>query len=117
MLTEVAPILRHERDPLVAETLFHNVGRFKLAPARERPVPVHHAVAGQAAPHGVLEGPPDDPGRPAAPEVLGDVAVRGHAARRNVRNDGPDALEKRPVGDCQTSLRSRLTVLRRRQGQ
>ena len=87
-------ILRHERDLLTAEPILHHAGRLEVAPAREHSVPVHHAVAGQAAAHRLVEGPPDDAGRLAAPQVLGDVAVRGHAARRDLCHHLSDTPKK-----------------------
>ncbi len=77
---EVHPIFRDKGHPLAAKPLLHHTGRLEVAPARQHPVAVHHAVARQVAPHRVLQRPAHDPGRPAAPMVSGNVAVGSHAA-------------------------------------
>jgi len=92
---EVHLVFGHERDPFAAQPLRHYTGRFEVAPARQHPVAVHHAVAGQVAPHRVLQRPAHDPGRPPPPQVRGDVAVGGDAAHRDLRDDTPDGIIER----------------------
>jgi hypothetical protein len=46
-------------------------------------------IVSRAAVPGLLRPPPS--------QVRGDVAVGGDATGRNLRDDGPDALEKRPA--------------------
>ena len=94
MFVEIDAVLRHERDALAAQPLLHDPGRFEVTFAREHPVAIHHAVAGQVGAHRLVEGPPDRPGRPTTPEVLGDIAVGSNAARGDLGDDGPDALEE-----------------------
>ena len=94
MFVEIDAVLRHERNALAAQPLLHDPGRFEVALAGEHSVAVHYAVARQAAPHRFVERPADGAGRPSPPQVLGNVAVGGDAARGNLGDDGPNAFEK-----------------------
>ena len=89
--------------PLGAEPLLHDRRGLEVEPPRERPLPVHDAVAGDG-PRGPPPRPrtarppsaptPDGPRAPPDAEVPGHVPVGRDAARRDLADDGPDALEE-----------------------
>jgi hypothetical protein len=95
VLAEGDAIGSYERHAFAPEALLHDVRGLEVALAGQHAVAIYHAVAGQVGPDRFVEGPPDNPGRPPAPEVLGDVAIRGDTTRRDPGNDLPDALEER----------------------
>ena len=52
---------------------------------------------GRSVPTASLSAPPHSAGGAPAPQVRGNVAVGGDAARRNLGDNGPDALEEGSV--------------------
>ena len=70
------------------------MGFLEVAFVRQHPLPVRLAWAGRVGSPYFGERPADDPGRPTTPEMLGDVAVGGDAARGDLGDDGPDALKE-----------------------
>lgn len=83
-----------ERHTLAAEPLLHHVRGFEEPCARERSVPIHHAVARKPGSNGSIECPANRSGRSASPDILGDVSVGRHATCWDLGEDLPDAFVK-----------------------
>lgn len=92
VFVEGHPIVVDEGNPLAPEALLHDGGRFEVALAGEAAVAVDDAVAGKAGADRRVQGPAHHPRSAAAAQVLGDIAVGGDAAGRNLGDDVPDAF-------------------------
>lgn len=94
MLLKVHATIFRKRDAFTAKSLLHYVRSLEVEPAAERTKTVYYAVARQRGAGGGIHRPSHRPGRASRAQILGDVAVGRDAARGNLRNDIPDAVEK-----------------------
>jgi hypothetical protein len=100
-----------ERDAFTPQTLFHDVGAFKVPLTGERAKPVDYAMAGQPTSYSCIECPSNAASRAARAKVFGDVAVRRDLPWWDLGHDVPHALKEilSIVGHDNWSIRARRT--------